>query len=224
MKTLLMIFLAATMTVHAEKWKLERDRSGIKVYTTKVKGQSFKKYKGILTLDASLSTIVAVLEDVDAGSQWVDTCKTMVLIEQVSPTETYTYSYNPAPWPAKDRDAVVHNVISQDVETLVVTMIQTAAPKKKKKHKDAIRVEKIDGSWTLTPLPDGQTQVVYMVLSDPGGGLPAWLVNSVAISQPFKTLEGLKEMVKKEKYKNVVIEYIKEPEKPEEEPPEEPAP
>lgn len=212
MRTLLMVFLAATTTASAEEWKLERDRDDIKVYTQKVKGQAFKKYKGILTLDASLSTIVAVLEDVNAAPEWVDTCKTMVLVERISPTESFTYSYNPAPWPVKDRDAVVHNVISQDSETYVVTITQTAAPKKKQEHKDAIRVEKINGSWTLTPLSDGRTQVVYRVLSDPGGGIPAWLVNSVSISQPLKTLEGLKEMVKKEKYQNLELEFIKEPE------------
>jgi hypothetical protein len=59
----------------------------------------------------------------------------MEFVERVSPTEAYTYNYVPAPWPAKDRDAVVHNVITQDPETYIVTITQTAAPEKKPKSK-----------------------------------------------------------------------------------------
>ena len=41
--------------------------------------------------------------------------------------------------------------------------------------------------------------------------------SGVSISQPLKTLEGLKEMVKKEKYQNLEFEFIKAPEEPKDE-------
>ena len=40
-----------------------------------------------------------------------------------------------------------------------------------------VRVTAIHGSWTLVPTRDGGTLVTYVVSSDPGGALPAWLVN-----------------------------------------------
>jgi len=40
-----------------------------------------------------------------------------------------------------------------------------------------VRVTAIHGSWTLVPTPDGGALVTYVVTSDPGGALPAWLVN-----------------------------------------------
>jgi ribosome-associated toxin RatA of RatAB toxin-antitoxin module len=40
-----------------------------------------------------------------------------------------------------------------------------------------VRVTAIYGSWTLVPTRDGGTRVTYVVSSDPGGALPAWLVN-----------------------------------------------
>jgi hypothetical protein len=212
MKFLIALLLTATLSVSADDWKLERDRSGIKVYTRRVEGIAFKQYKGIVTLKAPLPTVIAVIEDVDAAPEWVDSCERMELVERVSPTESYTYNYVPAPWPVKDRDAVVHNRITQDEKTYVVTIKQTAKPDKKARIKKAVRVERIEGLWILTPQKDGTTELVYQVLSDPGGGLPAWLVNAVAISQPFNTLENLQEMVLREKYQSATFDFIKMPE------------
>lgn len=212
MKAIITLLLAS-LSASASDWKLERDRNGIKVYTRRVEGIAFKQYKGIVNLKAPLPTVIAVIEDIEAAPEWVDSCKRMELVERISPTESYTYNYVPAPWPVKDRDAVVHNVITQDTKTFVVTIKQKAAPDKKARIKKAVRVERIEGLWTLTPQKDGSTELIYQVLSDPGGGLPAWLVNAVAISQPFNTLESLQDMVKKDTYKNAAFDFIKMPER-----------
>lgn len=212
MKHLMAILMMAAITASADDWKPERDRNGIQVYTRRVEGIAFKQYKGITTLKAPLPAVLAVIEDIEAAPEWVDSCERMELVERISPTESYTYSYVPAPWPVKDRDAVVHNIISQDPKTFIVTITQQAAPDKKARTKKAVRVERIEGLWILTPKKDGSTELVYQVLSDPGGGLPAWLVNAVAISQPFNTLENLQDMVQKEKYAGASFDFIQLPE------------
>lgn len=208
MKMLILLLCSLSLTAPAETWKLERDRDGIKVYTRRVEGIAFKQYRGEVTIDAPLSTLVAIFNDLEAGPDWVDQCSKMELIEQISPTENITYVYTPAPWPVKDRDAVVQTKITQNPDTLTVRINQKAVPDKKSPNKKAVRVKRVDGLWTLTPAADGKTHLVYQVLSDPGGGLPAWLVNAVAISQPFNTLDGMRSMAKKEQYQGVKIDYI----------------
>jgi hypothetical protein len=211
MKRLILVVLLCVMAVHADEWKLERDRDGVKVYTRRVQGVAFKEYKGVVVLDASLSSLIALFNDLEVGPEWVDSCSRMELVKQVSPVETITYTYSPAPWPVKDRDAVVRSVIAQDPESKVVTITQRAVSDQKPEIRKAVRVKRVDGLWTLTPLENGQVELVYQVLSDPGGGLPAWLVNAVAVSQPFNTLVDMQEMVKREKYRGAVFEYISEP-------------
>jgi hypothetical protein len=39
-----------------------------------------------------------------------------------------------------------------------------------------VRIERLHGSWTFEPLPDGTTQTTYVVLADPGGSIPVVLV------------------------------------------------
>ena len=107
------------------KWKLAKNKKGVKVYTRKVEGISFKEYKGVTTIKTSLARLVALAADIEAGPDWIDTCSKGELLKQVNPRESYTYSLNGAPWPVRDRDAVVHNVISQDAKTLAVTIKMT---------------------------------------------------------------------------------------------------
>lgn len=210
-KRVVALLCFGVVTALQAEWKLDRDRDEVKVYTRRVEGIAFKQYKGETIVKSRLSTLVAIFEDMDAAVEWVDTCDRMELLERISPQETYTYSYNGAPWPAKDRDAVVHNLIEQDPETLVVTITQKGVPDRIPENKKAVRVERIEGLWIFEPLSGGKVKITYQVLSDPGGGLPAWLVNSVAVSQPHTTLVGFREMVQLEKYQISVFEFIKEP-------------
>ena len=40
-----------------------------------------------------------------------------------------------------------------------------------------VRVRTISGSWVIEPDPGGGSRATYTVASDPGGAIPAWLVN-----------------------------------------------
>jgi hypothetical protein len=43
-------------------------------------------------------------------------------------------------------------------------------------HEDAVRIPLIRGAWRFDAAPEGGTWLDYRCLSDPGGGLPPWLV------------------------------------------------
>ena len=43
---------------------------------------------------------------------------------------------------------------------------------------------------------------------DPGGNVPKWIVNSMVVDLPFKTLLGLREIMKEAKYVNTNITGI----------------
>lgn len=192
------------------KWDLVKNKKGVKVYTRKVEGIAFKEFKGILNVKASLASLVALVTDVEVSPQWLANCSKSELLKQISPQETYVYSLSKAPWPVKNRDAIVHNAISQDKDTRVVTIKQTGKPDYIEKKKGITRVKRIQGFWQFTPQKDGHVEIIYQVLSDPGGQIPVWLVNSSLASQPYQTLLKMQKVVKREKYQNATVAFIAE--------------
>ena len=60
----------------------------------------------------------------------------------------------------------------------------------------AVRTLKLKGEWILEALENGQTRVTYEVNADPGGLLPAWLVNLGSRKLPLKTLKNMREQLK----------------------------
>jgi ribosome-associated toxin RatA of RatAB toxin-antitoxin module len=192
------------------KWTLAKNKKGVKVYLRKVQGSDFKEFKGVITLKVSLASLVALVKDFEASPDWVANCSKCEVLERTSANETFSYSVSKAPWPVKNRDAIVHTVISQDKDTRAVTIKQTGKPDYIPKKKNVIRVKRIDGFWQFTPQKSGEVEIVYQVVSDPGGGIPKWLVNSSLVSQPYRTLLKMKKVVEREKYQNVTLAFMPE--------------
>jgi hypothetical protein len=196
------------------EWILAKDQQGVRIYTREVAGVDFKAFKGVTTLKTSLASLVALVMDAEASPQWIKNCSESEVLERIHRHETYTYSLSEAPWPVKDRDSIIHNVVSQAQGSRVVTIKQTGKPDYIKAKKNIIRVKQIKSIWTFTPQPDGQVEVVYQSLSDPGGAIPAWLVNSMLVSQPYETLLKMRRMVQQEKYQRAELDFIVEKEGP----------
>lgn len=193
-------------------WELEKDEDGIRVHTREVSGSDFREFKAVTRVKASLRAIVALALDAGACPSYINTCTEGKLVEKVSDTDIYVYSYNDAPWPVADRDAVVHSVLKQDPYRKVVTVRMKAVPDRIKEKKGVVRVRMIEAEWRFTPIDKETTEVFYRVRSEPGGDLPAWLVNMVVVDQPFNTLSAMKRIVKSPQYRYALVPFILEPE------------
>ena len=82
---------------------------------------------------------------------------------------------------ARDRDYTVRLQKRVDADAqryeIAFATANDAGPPPDKHH---IRVPSIRGRWLIEPGPDGKGSTVrYEVFSDPGGALPAWLLNRV---------------------------------------------
>lgn len=203
----LIVFMSPNM---AGAWELAKKQDGVTVYTRSVKGSNFKEYKAVTSIKASLPSLVAVVEDVAAYPLWIHTCKEGKLLKRINEKETYNYTINDAPWPVSDRDAAVHNTISQNTGDRVITINIRGIPDYIPEKTGLQRVRKIDGFWRFTPLGDDMVEVLYQVHTEPGGNLPSWLVNSIVVSQPFHTLVNMKKVITQPKYGNAKYSFIKE--------------
>ncbi|HTL10172.1 MAG TPA: START domain-containing protein [Chitinophagaceae bacterium] len=191
-------------------WELKVDRDGIKVYTKKLDSSPLKAVKTVCTINTSLSVLTAVLLDVNGSLDWVYSTKSITLLKQVSPSELIYYSEIDVPWPASNRDFIVGIVVTQDERTKAVTVLGINKPNYLPEKKDIVRIQQSYSKWLITPIPQGGVKIEYELQVDPGGKVPAWLVNMFATKGPFETFKKLQQQVKKPVYSRRSFAFVKE--------------
>ena len=191
-----------------DDWKLKTDKDGIAIFTRTFPDSKFKAIKVEVELDATLSQMVAVVLDVNTGAEWVYSTKSSVLLKQVSPSELYYYSEVSIPWPAANRDFIAELRAVQDSHSRVVTIYGPIFPDYLPVKKDIVRVRRSEGKWVISPVAKGRIKVEYTLRVDPGGDLPAWLVNMFVTKGPFESFKKLKEQLQKPVYVNAKLPFI----------------
>ena len=71
-----------------------------------------------------------------------------------------------------------------------------------------ILVTECGGFWKIKDLKNGKLVIAHQFYADPGGVVPAWIINKRTIDSPIKTIKTLRKLIKKEVYQNRVFEFI----------------
>ncbi|MEX1667598.1 START domain-containing protein [Zhongshania guokunii] len=201
----------STGVAHAAEWELAKDADNIKVFTAVIAGSDYKAFRGETIINAELNQLMAVLDDTANFVQWMYNCKAPKLLYKASLLDRYQYLQNDFPWPAKDREMILRNEISQDPQSRVTTVklssvvadkLPAAAQQSLPSVDGVVRMGEVNGFFELTPLDAIQTKVVFQLHLDPGGGLPSGLVNSQIVDNPYETLKALRTQVARPKYAN----------------------
>jgi len=193
-----------------QDWTLKEDKEGISVYTRNFPDSKFKAIRVRCELAATLSQFVALILDVDAGTQWVYSTKSAVLLKMVSPSELYYYSEIEIPWPLTNRDFIAHLKVTQDPATRVVTIYGPTVPGYLPVKKGIVRVARSEGLWVITPLAANRIKVEYTLKTDPGGSIPPWMVNLFATKGPLESFRNLKIQLIKPQYADAHLAFIKD--------------
>jgi hypothetical protein len=200
--------IAAAQTV--DKWTLKQDNDGIKIYTADVANSKIKALKVETEFDATPSQVAAAVMDIKGSKRWLYRTETAYVVKKASPSDIYYYTMIKMPWPVKNRDYVGHLVVKQDPKTKAVTIngscVDGMVPKKDK----AVRVLNSPARWVLTPEGGKRAKVVYTLHADPGGSIPAGLVNMFATQGPSESFKKLRVELQRPAYKNVKLAYVKE--------------
>lgn len=191
-----------------EDWKLRDEKEGIKIYMRSVAGSEIKALKVSFSIQATMSQMAAVILDVAATDQWVYSTKSCTLLKQISPQEIVYHSEISVPWPASNRDFIARIRVTQDPSTRIMTVESFNEPDYVPEKEGVVRVPHADGKWTIKPVAPAELQVEYMLHVDPGGAIPAWLINLFATKGPFESFRNMREHIRKPVYQRVRIPFI----------------
>ena len=191
---LLSILLFISLDVFSQaSWEVDKNKDGIVVYTRAEKNSSFKSFKAVATIDASTDEIINILKNVDSYTKWYGYTKTSKLIKQENGVQ-YNYVETIFPWPFANRD-MVYRMSINSLPSGVVEISLNGLPDYIPEKKGITRMKKAEGYLLLKPL-NGKTEITYEFHSDPGDNIPTWLANNSIAELPFKTLLGLRAVIK----------------------------
>lgn len=192
-------------------WELEISRSGIDVYSRYLENSGVKEIRAVTAVESSMAAIITLLNDVDVYPEWIPNSGGIKVLKRINRYEAYVHGIINVPWPLYDRDVVVRFFLSQDEETLTVTIKMEGFPDYIPPENGFVRMPVLNGYWKLTPKEKGIIDVVYQIHAEPGGLIPYWLVNSFASDTTFRIMRNMRSIVRKKKYQKAELEYIKEP-------------
>lgn len=131
-------------------------------------------------LDAPVKDLQDTLTTMDRFQHFMPYVKSAKEVSREPDGTLYTYTELGLPV-ISDRDYVVHVWVDEGVQPDGTGTYRThweAAPDKLPEKGGLVRVKVNEGSWVVTAKDDGKkSHVVYKFAADPGGMLPAWIVN-----------------------------------------------
>jgi ribosome-associated toxin RatA of RatAB toxin-antitoxin module len=203
----LLLVFAFQLSGQENDWKLKKQTKDLTIFYRQPPASKLKELKMTAIFESNLSTIVAVLKDVEAYPEWLYGCRRAEVVHTLAPFR-FMYVEMDFPWPLSDRDYYGQAHLVQDPHTKVVTSRMVGIPEFGPEEENFVRIPQMEVIWKFTPIDEKTTHLDYLLRSDPGGSLPAWLINLALDKGPSRSLRQFGAMLKLEKYKKQSFAYI----------------
>ena len=177
--------------------RLKKDQDSIKVYTCHNDTSRFKSISAEFTLQTSFDKLTQFILDVPTYTQWQYNTVAAKIIKKISASEQIYHTTIEAPWPVTNRDMVVRlkiEPIENNRSMIIITESETGILPQ---LVGRVRVPSSYGKWIVTKGNKNELHIIYTMQIDPGGSVPAWLVNWVCAEAPYRSFKNLKTILEK---------------------------
>ncbi len=202
--------LLALSTIAQSSWELHKEEDGIKVFTRKQEGKKIKELRIEMTWKTSLQELMAAFQDIENHKTWVFRTPVSERVKKLGAQSLIYYVMLDFPFPANDRDIVIHYSWNQDPVTKIVETRSTTSNYEMPIDEGIIRVKDFGTHYTLIPLEGQRVKIIYEAWMDPDGSIPAWMVNLAVSKGPTKSMKALRDLLQTGKYANAQIDGIEE--------------
>lgn len=192
------------------EWEEISCRNGIRVLSREMPGSDIIAFRGDVTINADIGTVINVINDKSRRKEWVDRLLASSTLKQDSSLESIEYTKISCPWPISDRDFVFRSTTYLDEERGKVVMDMSSVDYPAMPPiKGVVRGETRHSVYTLIRIEDGITRVEVEFYGDPKGWIPAWVTNIFQKRWPEKTLTRLRNYTARKEVRDSYTYYNK---------------
>jgi hypothetical protein len=187
------------LVAEEEKWQLAYETDGIDVYRRVTGGSKYLEFKAVGNLRGIMSEYVSAILDTGEHPDWAPNCLEARNVEKINDREFVIYAVYAGVWPAADRDyaARISIVSGPDIPTVRVDIERVELPGTLSVATDRVHIPYMKSCWIFEQISQDFTRVELHAHVDPGGMIPAWLVNWGYQKVPYQFLKNLESQVDK---------------------------
>lgn len=178
------------------KWELEKNKDGIKVFTSKAETAKYKSVRVEADIVGSMDKLIRLLLDAGSNKDWIYRTNNSYQIKKLGPTEVLSYTETSVPWPASNRDIPLRMKLTHDPKNNSLKVTAVGVPNAIPQKKGIVRIPYFNSSWDVKSDGKNKLHIVYFLEMDPGGAVPAWITNMFSAKGPYETFSSLAGMLK----------------------------
>ena len=188
-KLIVLLSLLLSFTALGNSWVEIANEKGITIYSRPSESGIIPfKAKGIL--NHNLQTVLKALKNDKEKPLWAPKLKSVKIHEKLSENEFVFSEYYKTPWPAYDREFLLHGEILKLSETSyhlkAKSLIEPTLM-----NDDHVQVDVKYLNVFLRGNSDGTTTIYFEFFGDMKGFMPKWLMNLIQKKWPMRFIQGL---------------------------------
>ncbi|TXI48899.1 MAG: hypothetical protein E6Q50_09395 [Lysobacter sp.] len=202
----------------SNRWELEFERNGVKVYSLKEPGAYNKQFKAVMRGKFTLNQLVAGLimnSTSENCEKNIPQCMDVKVIQPWSDrtmTDTVLWKLEMPP-PFSPRESLIRSHIVQDPKTRAVVIDVMAAPNSVPRNPGAIRMTHFQNRWRYTPVGKGEVEIEFFQDIDMGGMFPDFLLNLGGAEETYKFIhDQLPPLLDRDELRRAKFDFIVEAE------------
>jgi hypothetical protein len=200
----------------SNKWKLDIDRNGVKIYSLKFPGSRVKNFKANFRVNCTMNQIIAGLIENEHYEEdladWAPGCVAFKVIDPFntkSMANTVMYEYKILPL-FSNKEIIMRSQISIDKQNKIVCTDVMAYPNRIPLNEGRIRISHMHNWWKYTPLENGEFEIDYYQDVSMGGLFFDLLTNFFGAEQNYKYMSEFAKNLNKEKYLKAKYDFVEE--------------
>lgn len=186
------LFISCVSFAQGTDWLLKSDKEGIKLYSKPISPEGTIQIRVVSSTTANINAVLKTSQDLSNLKERILNTQSVTILKQITPNDAYYQLISDYPWPISDRDAIMHNMITQNPSTKVIKTDAYSTPSYIAEDKNYVRIYTWETHSIISPKPNATVEIDYWFKYNAGGDVPAQAVESATQE---RTIIGMKKFI-----------------------------